>query len=83
MFEFGISGEIELMERDTPIWPGSRLLSKEEAESNKEMLREVLDQWTIASLADGWKIDGWGYGMKIQPNHDAGLGHKLVIKPGI
>ena len=41
----------------------------------------LIGTWDIVELADGWKIDGLGYGGRISPSYSfEGIGERLIYK---
>ena len=63
---------------------GWRLVNKSEARINKERIKPLLEQWTIAKLSGGWKIMGSGYGYKIKlidPNRDR-ISQQVIVRKG-
>ena len=71
------------MNTDVPIPEGWRLLTKDEATVRKQHITQLLSEWTIAKLSDGWKIDGSGHGnnlVKSSPTED--IGQQLITKTG-
>ncbi len=60
---------------------GFILATKDAVEENLASITPLLGCWDIVKLADGFKIDGKGYGNKILPyGATEALGHALVMK---
>ena len=56
----------------------NRMATVAEARANYEKVLSLLDEWTIASL-DGGKVDGRGYGGKIQDGYFK-CGEKIIVE---
>nr|XP_054759973.1 uncharacterized protein LOC129266155 [Lytechinus pictus] len=49
---------------------GWRLATYWEVEDSMKDVTDLLDEWTIAKLQDGWQVVGGGYGNKLEKNDD-------------
>jgi len=62
---------------------GYKLATKEDVLKNKEEAEaafKLFSDWTIASLASGYQMDGKGYGFKIEKAPaNFGFGEKLIM----
>jgi hypothetical protein len=57
------------------------LASRDIVEENISIIKPLLGHWDIVRLADGYKIDGKGYGNKImQHGPKDAFGHTLLVK---
>ncbi|XP_041470461.1 uncharacterized protein LOC121420009 [Lytechinus variegatus] len=64
---------------------GWRLATHWEAEDSMQDVTDLLDEWTIAKLEDGWQVVGGGYGNKVEkyddPNRQFGDQLITVVRP--
>lgn len=64
-----------------PIPNGWHVTTVDEVRANFTKVCNLLSTWTIAELADGWKVDGEGYGNKIlKLGEDEKLGDILITE---
>ena len=56
-----------------------RLASVQEVKSNLGKIKEILEQWSILRLSDGW-VTGSGYNYELKQGCRSGLGEMLVVK---
>nr|XP_054759974.1 uncharacterized protein LOC129266157 isoform X1 [Lytechinus pictus] len=49
---------------------GMRLATYWEVKDSMKDVTDLLDEWTIAKLQDGWQVVGGGYGNKLEKNYD-------------
>ena len=72
--------EWQVFESENVVPDGYRLMTINEAQSLRQEILSEIGSWYICKL-DGGKIDGRGYGGKVQSTHDnLNLGHLIAIK---
>lgn len=60
---------------------GWALANRALVERNLDTVKRLLNSWDIAALADGWKIDGAGYGHIIQRLGPGECpGHSILVR---
>jgi hypothetical protein len=59
---------------------GWRLATAAEARANKHIIKRWLSRWAMAHLADGWKIDGSGYGNNVLYRPKEKLNERILVK---